>query len=222
MPVKQFIISKKRRVLVSENSPHYGVCKTLHLIDASISKKKKEKLVLRKVSVTETILENFLLSPHLETIVIHHARYLKHVHIGGRNLKLKHFEIVATTTVSSIVLSDFDLESFTYKGSKTELDLAHLSMLREIDMYDGHIRLNSNMFKQIASCALSLQHLSIYIVDPTKSLNLHSLPVLPNVKKLRLAIGSSKYNCLEYLGAILSACPNLENFTRLMQLYLFT
>ncbi|GJV64273.1 F-box domain containing protein [Tanacetum coccineum] len=171
-----------------------------------------KKLVLRKVCVTESILEKILkFCPHLETLIIHHGRYLKHINVGGRHLKLKHFEIAAIRTVSSILLTDFDLESFTYRGSEIVLDIDRVPKLKEIDMYDG--RLAKNLFKPIQSCAFSLELLSINIKDPQKSLEIHSLPELPNVKKLRLAISGSKYDCLQYLAAILNACPNLENFT---------
>jgi hypothetical protein len=122
------------------------------------------KLVLKMVNVTDSILEELLTTcPHLETIVIHYSVYLKHIRVGGRALKLKHFEIVGNNSVYSIYLSDFDLVSFTYKGCIIDLRLTNLPTLKEVDLYplrDWRPRTDYNVLDQISSCALSLQDLS--------------------------------------------------------------
>lgn len=50
----------------------------------------------------------------------------------------------------------------------------------------------------------------LFLQDSSK---LDSLPVLPNVKKLRLRISGRKQNWLLDLASITNACPNLESFT---------
>ncbi|GJW22993.1 F-box domain containing protein, partial [Tanacetum coccineum] len=168
-----------------------------------------KKLVLKKVKVTETILQAILTNcPHLETLFIYYSSYLKNIHVYGRALKLKHFKIVGQFCVD-IYLSDFDLVSFTYNGAVADLRLSHLPKLEEVDIYRVRWTLDNNVFDQISSCALSLQVLSIDIDDPT----LDSIPELPSVKKLRLKMGGCKYNCLVYLASILNACQNLVTLT---------
>lgn len=175
-----------------------------------------KKLVLKKVKVKETILQEFLTNcPHLETLFIHYSSCMKNIHVYGRALKLKHFTIVSEWSVDSIYLSDFDLVSFTCKGSVTDLRLSHLPKLKEVDIDIDRVRvmLGTNVFDEISSCALTLQVLSINIDDPAKNLKLDSIPELPSVKKLRLKIGGRKYNILVYLASILNACPNLVTLT---------
>lgn len=129
-----------------------------------------KKLVLKKVKVTETNLQEFLTNcPHLETLSIHYSSYVKNIHVYGRALKLKHFKIVTHFCVDSIYLSDFDLVSFTCKGSVEDLRLSHLPKLKEVDIYRVRVMLDTNVFDQISSCALTLQVLSINIDDPTVS-----------------------------------------------------
>ncbi|GJS12364.1 F-box domain containing protein [Tanacetum coccineum] len=150
-----------------------------------------KKLVLKKVKVTEIILQVILTyCPHLETLFIHYSSCMKNIHAYGHAIKLKHLKIVAVFChfcVDSIDLSDFDLVSFTCKGAVADLRLSHLPKLKEV--------------------------LSINIDDPTKSLKLDSIPELPSVKKLRLKMGGCKYNCLVYLASILNACQNLVTLT---------
>ncbi|PWA79396.1 F-box domain, FBD domain, Leucine-rich repeat domain, L domain-like protein [Artemisia annua] len=133
-----------------------------------------------------------------------------HIRVGGRALKLKHFEIVGNNSLYSIYLSDFDLVSFTYKGCIIDLRLTNLPTLKEVDL-----RTDYNVLDQISSCALSLQDLSLdfsYYYH-MKGLELDSVPELPNLKKFRLVIGGSKCNFLLDLASILNACPKLESFT---------
>ncbi|GJU16723.1 F-box domain containing protein [Tanacetum coccineum] len=176
-----------------------------------------KKLVLKKVNVTEAILQEFLTNcPHLETIVIHYSLGLKHILVGGRALNLKHFNISSPSVVQSIYLSDFDLLSFTYKGPSIDIRLTNLPKLNEVDMHEGCVARNPRtVFNQISTCSVSLQALSIKIHDdfnPMNSVNVDSFPVLPNVKKLRLVIGGKKSDCLLDLASILNACPNLQTF----------
>ncbi|GJU59040.1 F-box domain containing protein [Tanacetum coccineum] len=97
---------------------------------------------------------------------------------------------------------------------KTDLRLTNLPKLENIDVYKEDVSMeNTNVFNNISSFALSLQALSINISRPVKSVKLDSIPELPNLRTLRLAIGGSRYDCLLYLASILRACPNLVNFT---------
>ncbi|KAI3705654.1 hypothetical protein L1987_75893 [Smallanthus sonchifolius] len=83
-----------------------------------------KKLYLNKVNVSELVLGELLTkSPHLETISIRSSGYLMDIRVGGRDLKLKHFEIVECPFVVSVYLFDFDLESFTYIGRPIDLRL---------------------------------------------------------------------------------------------------
>lgn len=138
-----------------------------------------KKLVLKKVKVTETILQEFLTNcPHLETLFIHYSSRIKNIHVYGHALKLKHFTIVSEWRVDSICLSDFDLVSFTCKGPVADLRLSHLPKLKEVDIDLKRVRvmlgtnvvmLRTNVFDQISSCALTLQVLSINIDVPKVS-----------------------------------------------------
>ncbi|PWA79395.1 F-box domain, FBD domain, Leucine-rich repeat domain, L domain-like protein [Artemisia annua] len=135
-------------------------------------------------------------------------------HLSGRALKLKHLEIVGFDSIYSIELSDFDLESFTYKGLSIDLRLTNLPKLKKVGLCPRGERWPYNVFDQISSCALSLPALSLDLrYRPTKCLKLDSLPELPNLKNLRLVIGGSKCNFLLDLASILNACPKLETFT---------
>ncbi|XP_071713599.1 uncharacterized protein [Rutidosis leptorrhynchoides] len=80
----------------------------------------------------------------------------------------------------------------------------------DLDVCRMNIR---NVFVQISSCALSLVSLFITAKKPEVSLILDSVPKLPNLKKLRLAVGGSGYDCLLFLASIMNACPKLETFS---------
>ncbi|XP_071713596.1 putative F-box/LRR-repeat protein At5g02930 [Rutidosis leptorrhynchoides] len=65
----------------------------------------------------------------------------------------------------------------------------------------------------ISSFALSLQYLSISVDEPEDFSIIDSVSELPNLKKLRLAVGGSNDDCLLFLASVLNACPNLETFS---------
>ncbi|GJR92698.1 F-box domain containing protein [Tanacetum coccineum] len=169
-----------------------------------------KKLILKKVNVTESVLQEFLTNcPHLETIVIHELIVLKHFRVGGRALNLKHIEIGAKYSIESIYLSDFDLVSFTLIGCVSKLRLSHLPKLKEVDICDGYVISDSNVSNHLSSCDSSLQVLSITISPIWASLKFDFIPELPSIKELRLEIDLSEDNRLIYLASILNACPNL-------------
>lgn len=128
------------------------------------------KLILKNVNMREAVLQEFLNnSPHLETISIHKSGYLKYVHVSGRALKLKHLEIVDCSPVKSVLLSDFDLVLFIYKGPSMDFRFADLPKLKEVDIDKGLVGFENNVFRQISSCASSLQTLSFTIPRPKVS-----------------------------------------------------
>ncbi|XP_071694008.1 putative FBD-associated F-box protein At3g12840 [Rutidosis leptorrhynchoides] len=67
---------------------------------------------------------------------------------------------------------------------------------------------------QISSCALSLQSLSLR-VEQTEGCLIHdSVPMLPNLKKLKIAVGENRDDdSLVYLASLMNACPNLVSFS---------
>ncbi|XP_071711493.1 uncharacterized protein [Rutidosis leptorrhynchoides] len=176
-----------------------------------------KKLILKRVNVTKENFHNFLKnSPNLEMISINNPVYLDHIIIGGRGQcrNLKYFEIVDTcNNVKSIYLSDLDLVSFTFKGYTTytiDLRLALLTKLKEFEVdIDGGLLNINNVYSQIFSCALSPESLSIAVKNPQGSLILESVSMLPNLKKLRLAVGGSGYDCLLFVASIMNSCPKL-------------
>ncbi|XP_071713598.1 F-box/FBD/LRR-repeat protein At5g22700-like [Rutidosis leptorrhynchoides] len=175
-----------------------------------------KKLILKRLNVTEVIFHKFLKnSPNLEMISIHDPLYLDDIIIGGECRNLRHLEIVdAYKYAKSIYLSDLDLLSFTFKGYYIDLLFARLSKLKELDL--DVVRLNiNNVFRQISLCALSLESLSITVKKPEvrRILKLESVPVLPNLKKLRLAVGGGGNECFLFLPSVINACPNLETFS---------
>ncbi|XP_023748585.1 F-box/LRR-repeat protein At3g58900 [Lactuca sativa] len=171
------------------------------------------KLVLKGVNVREAILQNILrTSPHLETLFAHNSGFMAHVLVGGKALKLKHFEIKGCSNIRSIYLYEFDLVSFTYKGPAIDLRLGHLPKMKELDICQGAEGLQNNIFRQIASCVSYIQVLSLNILQ-TERLMLNSIPELPNVKKLRLTIGAYNDKCLLRFTYIANACLSLETFT---------
>ncbi|KAL7582389.1 hypothetical protein Lser_V15G44107 [Lactuca serriola] len=84
--------------------------------------------------------------------------------------------------------------------------------MKELEICQGAEGLQNNIFSQIASCVSYIQVLSLNILQ-TERLMLNSIPELPNVKKLRLAIGAYNDNCLLRFTYIANACPSLETFT---------
>uniref|UniRef100_A0A251UNN1 Putative F-box domain, Leucine-rich repeat domain, L domain-like protein n=1 Tax=Helianthus annuus TaxID=4232 RepID=A0A251UNN1_HELAN len=129
-----------------------------------------KKLYLNSVNMRESVLGELLTkSPHLESISIHGSGYLTHIHVGGRDLKLKHFEIVECPHVVSVYLSDFGIESFTYVGQPIDLHLSGLPNLKNVVMSQGLAGLSNTVFGQIFSCASTLQTLSFKIYHPMVS-----------------------------------------------------
>ncbi|XP_071711488.1 uncharacterized protein [Rutidosis leptorrhynchoides] len=103
----------------------------------------------------------------------------------------------------------------SYSGYNIDLRLAHLPKLKEVDL--DMVRLNiNNAFRQILFCALSMESLSMNVKKPEGrelSVFIKSVSMLSNMKKLRLAVGGSGYDCLLFLTSIMNACPNLETFS---------
>ncbi|XP_076951761.1 putative F-box/FBD/LRR-repeat protein At4g13965 [Bidens hawaiensis] len=127
-------------------------------------------LYLKNVNINELALSMFLeISKHLETLSIHRSGNLTNISVRGRELNLKHFEIVECPSVASIYLSDFNLESFTYMGGPIGFTLTGLPNLKNVVMSQGLVALNSNVFRRISSCASSLQALSLKIFHPMVS-----------------------------------------------------
>lgn len=122
------------------------------------------KLILKSVDVRQEILfEVLATSPNLETLSVHDSDHLTHIDVGGRYLKLKHFEVAECGSVESIQLYDFGLESFTYEGQAIELCLTDLPKLKELEINEKHALLENNVLGQISSGALYLQVLCLKI-----------------------------------------------------------
>ncbi|XP_071712063.1 F-box/FBD/LRR-repeat protein At4g26340-like [Rutidosis leptorrhynchoides] len=172
-----------------------------------------KKLILKNVNVTKEIFNELLKqSPLLEMVSIYYQRYLDHIQIDGQARNLTHFEIEGMCHVDSICLSNLDLVSLTCKGLRVDLHLAHIPKLKEL-VLDISFKNFNNLFGQISSCALSLQYLSISVDEPEGYLIFESIPMFPNLKKLKLAVGGGSDDCLLFLASILNACPNLETFS---------
>ncbi|XP_071711715.1 uncharacterized protein [Rutidosis leptorrhynchoides] len=137
---------------------------------------------------------------------------LDHIQVDERARNLKRFEIKGNYHLKSICLSNLDLVAFTCKGFHIDLDLAHLSKLKELELDISFLSFN-DVFNQISACALSLQYLSISVDEPEDFSLLEYVPKLPNLKKLRLAVGGNGDDCLLFLASVLNACPNLETFS---------
>ncbi|KAJ9545690.1 hypothetical protein OSB04_025397 [Centaurea solstitialis] len=174
------------------------------------------RLVLKGVHITtatvESILEN---SPDLETLSLHDAGRLRDLYVDDGKLKLKHLEIVDCPKIKSIYLSSFNLVSFTYKGRlrAVRLVISNLPCLKFWDIGEGVIGLKNRVFSQFDYCLSYLDVLSLEITRPKEGLKLATIPKLPMIKKLKLAIGARKDNCLLEFTAIAKACPRLEVFT---------
>ncbi|XP_071712131.1 F-box protein At4g09920-like isoform X2 [Rutidosis leptorrhynchoides] len=180
-----------------------------------------KKLILKGVLVREEAFEAFLMnSPLVETISICDSPYLYSVHVNGRQSpNLKHLKIMDNFSVRSVNLSDLNnLVSFTCRNSdRADFCLAHLPNLKEINLQFGRFDIH-NVFIQMSSCALSLQSLSITVLQPEPeeegySKILDSVPMLPNLKNLKLTIGGGIDDQLVFLASIMNACPNLETFS---------
>ncbi|KAJ0934336.1 putative F-box domain, FBD domain, leucine-rich repeat domain superfamily [Helianthus annuus] len=173
-----------------------------------------KKLYLNSVNMRESVLGELLTkSPHLESISIHGSGYLTHIHVGGRDLKLKHFEIVECPHVVSVYLSDFGIESFTYVGQPIDLHLSGLPNLKNVVMSQGLAGLSNTLFGQILSCASTLQTLSFKIYHPLKIAKLYSIRQLPNIRKLTLTIVVRRDNCLLDFASLVNVFPNIQTFT---------
>ncbi|KAL7584433.1 hypothetical protein Lser_V15G44108 [Lactuca serriola] len=172
-----------------------------------------KKLVLKSVNVSNAIFEELLVnSPQLGMLCIDHSAYLTHVEVGGEALNLKHLEITNCCEVESIYLYEFNLVSFTYNGQAIDLHLTNLPMLKELDIGQGLAGLKANVFGKISSCFSYIQALSFKIRQPKKSLILASIPELPNVKNLRLTIGTHEDDSLLEVASLANSCPSLEAF----------
>ncbi|XP_076951783.1 F-box/LRR-repeat protein At3g26922-like [Bidens hawaiensis] len=169
-----------------------------------------KKLCLTDIAVRDADLEELLKgSPHLESISIDGSRFLTHIRVGGRRLNLKHFKITFCVNLRSLYISDFELESFTYKGKPIDLQLANLPTLKESNI-SGLFRLE-NVFNKISSCLSSLQAVTFTIYHPKKT-KLDKIPQLPNVQKLTLIMGAEEDDCLLECASIAEAYPILETF----------
>ncbi|XP_071734617.1 putative F-box/LRR-repeat protein At5g38386 [Rutidosis leptorrhynchoides] len=174
-----------------------------------------KKLILTSVGVNDTIFQKLLShSPNLETLSIYHVYPLKHIHVSGRALKLKHFEIENYChSVSSIYLSDFDLESFTYVGQRVDLSLSRLPKLKKLNLGKVNWLVVDDVVARLSlSCASSLESLSVCVEHGKQCLCPNQFCELPNVKHLRLAFKCSKRDCLLDLAHTVNAFPSLESF----------
>ncbi|PWA80837.1 F-box domain, FBD domain, Leucine-rich repeat domain, L domain-like protein [Artemisia annua] len=172
-----------------------------------------KEVSLLSVNITEPILVGLLKSsPCLETLYFYDSCMFAHIHVGGRDINLKHFTLVDCHEIESITLYDFDLVSLTYIGSEIELSLTDVPMFKELDIGQVRVRMENNVFKQILSCASYLQTLSLDLCSPKESLNVDSIPKLPNLKFLRLTIGADGDDSLLEFTSIAKACPRLETF----------
>ncbi|XP_071709756.1 putative F-box/LRR-repeat protein At3g42770 [Rutidosis leptorrhynchoides] len=122
-------------------------------------------------------------------------------------------------SVRSVYLSDLNnLVSFTFRNSdRADFRLAHLPNLKEVDLQFGRFDIH-NVFIQMSSCALSLQSLSITVLQPEPEEEgylevLDSVPMLPNLKNLKLTVGGGIDDWLVFWASIMNACPNLETFS---------
>ncbi|CAI9302661.1 unnamed protein product [Lactuca saligna] len=173
----------------------------------------RKKLVSKSVNVSNAILEELLVnSPQLERLCIHRSLYLMHVEIGGKALNLKHLEITNCCEVESIYLYDFNLISFIYNGQAIDLGLTDLPKLKELDIGRGLAGLKTKVFGKISTSFSYIQALSFKIGRPKQSLILASIPELPNVKNLRLTIGTHEDDSLLEVASLANSCPSLEAF----------
>ncbi|KAK1427563.1 hypothetical protein QVD17_16251 [Tagetes erecta] len=172
------------------------------------------KLYLNNVVVRNGVVEKLLTtSPLLESISIHRSIGLTQIRIGGRGVNLKHLEIVNCFGGISVHLNDCNLVSFTYMGILMDLDITNLPNLKEFNIRHDRVGFDNYVLSQLSSCVSSLEALS-FPVDGMITENLHSIPRLPNVKKLTMTIDTLEDgHILNHLvSSIREACPNLETF----------
>ncbi|XP_071711935.1 putative F-box/LRR-repeat protein At4g15060 isoform X2 [Rutidosis leptorrhynchoides] len=216
----QFAVNKKVEFLELDLSRYVSLGFSVYVYDYPLRLFEMElvslkKLILKKVKVSEAILLNLLSnSPNLETLSICDPQDLKHIRVGGRALKLKHFEISeGGYSVKSIYLSEFDLESFTYVGGEMDLRFSDLPKLNKVDLGQVQWWVGDNEFEMLYPLASSLQSLSIDVYRNEVPPNPRDYDELPNVKQLRMMFRGNKHDCLLHLAYMVNAFPSLESFT---------
>ncbi|GJW43813.1 F-box domain containing protein [Tanacetum coccineum] len=191
----------------------------IHLVEWPLSDpvvaemKSLKEICLSSVNISEpTLLGLLKSSPHLETLNISDSCMLTHIHVGGRNLNLKHFNLSDCPQVKSISLYNFDLVTFIYEGPEINLHLTGLPMLKKFEFCEDGVGLKNNVLNQISTVASNLHVLYLDIHCPKVSYNVNSIPKLPNVKRLVLRIGAEEDDSLLEFTSIAKACPRLEKF----------
>ncbi|GKC54659.1 F-box domain containing protein, partial [Tanacetum coccineum] len=191
----------------------------IHLVEWPLSDpvvaemKSLKEICLSSVNISEpTLLGLLKSSPHLETLNISDSCMLTHIHVGGRNLNLKHFNLSDCPQVKSISLYNFDLVTFIYEGPEINLLLTGLPMLKKFEFCEDGVGLKNSILNQISTVASNLHVLYLDIHCPKVSYNVNSIPKLPNVKRLVLRIGAEEDDSLLEFTSIAKACPRLEKF----------
>ncbi|KAL4341676.1 hypothetical protein GQ457_08G015550 [Hibiscus cannabinus] len=220
----KFLFEKKAKSIELDFSRAVDLHLPYHLYTLSPSKlglpssHPLTSLVLKSVKVSGKVLHNFISnSPFLERLCVVGSRSLVHLRVAGPSLHLKYLEISDCSRLRSLKLVAPNLLTLKYSGPYINIPFENVPNLTELSIRNDDNNDDDDLIftelQQILTFVPQLQMLTLYIDDEMDMVTSIRLPLMNQLRHMKLSVCADNMDSLLFLSSWIKACPSLHRFT---------